>query len=62
MQVLHDLVAIGVELGLCLDVALKVAQVIGLDGAEALHQEPRDLRLFVVLGLGQPELILSLKK
>ena len=52
--------ALSVELDLGLHEVVEVPQVVGLDGAEALHQQLGDLHLLVVLGLRDAELRLGL--
>ena len=53
--------AFGVVLGLLLHELREVAQVVRLDGAQALHEQLGDLDLLVVLGLGHPQLGLALE-
>ena len=61
LQLLHGLMALGVELDLGRHIVVQVPQVVGLDGRQALHEELGDLHLLVILSLGDAEFVLSLK-
>jgi hypothetical protein len=60
LQVLHCLVAIAVVGDLRVDQVVEVPEVLGLDGSEPLHQQPRYLNLLVVVCLREAELVFGL--
>lgn len=62
LKFLHCVVAFCVVFDLRFDVLVQVSQMVGLDGAEALHQQLGDLHLLVILGLSCSELVLGLGK
>ena len=57
---MHGGVTLGVVLDLRLHKVVEVPEVVGLDGAESLHQQLGDLHLLVVLGLGDAKFVLGL--
>ena len=57
---MHGLVALGIKFDLSLDEIVEMPEVVGLDGAESLHQQLGDLHLLVVLGLGDAKFVLGL--
>ena len=59
---MHGLVALGIKFDLSLDEIVEMAEVVGLDGAESLHQQLGDLHLLVVLGLSKSQFRLSLER
>ena len=59
---MHGGVTLGVVLDLRLHEVVEVPEVVGLDGAEALHQQLGDLHLLVVFGLGNAKLMLGLRE
>ena len=59
---MHGLVALGIKFDLSLDEIVEMAKVVGLDGAESLHQQLGDLHLLVVLGLSKSQFRLSLER
>ena len=60
LKFLHGLVALGIKFDLSLDEIVEMPEVVGLDGAESLHQQLGDLHLLVVLGLGDAKFVLGL--